>query len=269
MKALNEKDLDTLIEKLRGFLSQYSYRFKDKHINLLSNLMNFSRSTDYERKCFLLQESTRYFEIASFLNILTKAHKERGITTIKHSRLKLEMQNFDLIDFLWTTMNNLLFQNRHDDYMELFDWETREGVLPEKYTQYRSKMTEEEYEDMIKQVDYSEYNATPYNKDEIITILDYEKKRMDSLQKLDKQALSYFLNEIVEVFKKDGIFSTKQKTISTDDACFLYEYLQEIGITEDRTKNNKDKYDFIKNELSKLNYIEPKEPEDDYYCLIP
>ena len=86
--------------------------------------------------------------------------------------------------------------------MELFDWETREGVLPEKYKQYRSKMTEEEYEDMIKQVDYSEYNVTPYNKDEIRTILDYEKKRMDSLQKLDKKALSYFLYEIVEVFKK-------------------------------------------------------------------
>jgi len=49
----------------------------------------------------------------------------------------------------------------------------------------------------------------------------------------------------------------------------LYDYLLELGITEDRTRSNKEKYDFIKNELFKLNYKEPEEPEDDYYCLIP
>jgi hypothetical protein len=42
------------------------------------------------------------------------------------------------------------------------------------------------------------------------------------------------------------------KTIATNEACFLYDVLNELGaIQADQSANNQDKYEFIKKELRK------------------
>lgn len=76
---------------------------------------------------------------------------------------------------------------------------------------------------------------------------------MYNLKKSSKKWLAIRLHNLVVNFRVDGVFDSTKKTISTNEASFLYDSLDIIGtIQADFTANNQDKYQFIKKELAKI-----------------
>jgi len=240
------------MDGIKEFLKKYPYKLESYHFFLLEKLWNFHHDRESDKVMFPKVERL-YFEMAGFIALLKKAQKFRDRISIKYKDgSSIEIENPENIDYLLSKMNDLLISNRHEDYMEVFGWEERGKIPSENISKYKTRVSEDEYNYLIASLNESDYIEEPYNEEEIKKIYKYEKAQMYLYNPVMKQRLSFYLTLIVDQFVKDGIFKSGLKTISTEDACFLYDYLLLIGITDDETRNRHEKYEYIKFELRKL-----------------
>jgi len=252
-------------------IEKYSYKLEYKHYNLLLDLSNYYNEKEGDRIHHPNTERC-YYELACMLYILIKARKKGGKLSMKiteeekASNVKIDIIEHENINYLWKITNDQLWGNRHEDYMEVFGWEDRQSVLPEDITRGKKTMPEVDYNNWVASMDESYYINEPYKEDEIKTILKYEKAQMESFNIVMRERLSFYLNKVVNAFVKDGIFKAGYKPISTEDACFLYEYLCIIGITEDNELSRREKKDYIRFELMKL---KNKNLHDEIKLLVP
>ena len=90
----------------------------------------------------------------------------------------------------------------------------------------------------------------PYTDEEIAQIIEYETNEAISRKGHNKKRLSIRIKKITEYLREEGVFSLDYETISTSEACFLFDTLVLLGVIgKDDTFNNQEKYQFIKAKL--------------------
>lgn len=90
----------------------------------------------------------------------------------------------------------------------------------------------------------------PYSEEEIKKIHEYEMISDKMFGKIKKKWLSVRIKKIVKYFKEEGVFKSEYETISTQEACFLYDILCFKGVIEANvTYIDQDKYQWIKGKM--------------------
>lgn len=263
-KKLYEEQSEGRDLEMKTFLENYSYKLGFENLNLLTSLRDYK--DDKFLDALLYPNSDRsYYEVAHLYSILSEANKEGGgiIVKSKTTNKKIEVLYNENIVFLLEKISQYLIDNRHDDYMEQFGWGWRDNIPPLKILKWKDEVSEEVFNNFLEEVDLID---KPYTDEEIKKILEYEKRQLEIINIVKRERLSFYLNRIVDSFKKEGIFETKPKTISTKDACFLYDYLLKLELKSDNTLSPNEKYQEIKNELNKL---KNKKLQDEDTLLIP
>jgi hypothetical protein len=271
MEAQEIKDYEEIKKQLTVLIEKNSYNLEKEHFDRLMNLYFYKEDIIYDHYWFSGNERS-YYELACMLDILNKAKKNGSgfILKSKDTTEKIEVTNIQNVCYMHEFINRMLYDSRHDDYMneEVFNWKERNFIYPYYTARYLENDTDSEIneinggsKDEIK--DYFKKNEDedflvpePYNEAEMKLILKYEKRQLDNFSKVKNQRVSYYLHGIVEEFKKDGIFKNTKKTLSTKDACFLFDCLCLFELHQETTENKQDKYQYIKGVLNKLKDID-------------
>jgi len=179
------------------------------------------------------------FEIAELIRLLSEsidAGSELKIsTTIKGIRKDVCLNNYSSIKRdLWLFANTFLEYTQDGLYQFEFDIPFKEDL--------------QDGDDFYLAKAYTE----PYSQTELSQIIEYEKEKIQNIEKSSKNRLAFKIQRLVEHYREEHIFDSTMKTIATNEACFLYDSLDVLGaIQADRSANNQDKYEFIKKELRK------------------
>lgn len=144
-------------------------------------------------------------------------------------------------------------------FIKLDFWETPEDV--ENFWETRNILNWDMEETKIEVIDFtadaSHYLKYENGKPESLTL---DKQGIEKIILIEKNRhiaekrnyIGRLLNWIDRFAKKYGYFDNKINTISTVEACFLYDTFNLIGIIEgDESANNQEKYQYIKKELKK------------------
>lgn len=95
----------------------------------------------------------------------------------------------------------------------------------------------------------SYYPKDPYNDEELNQIIAYEKKRLVKAKDKPKDKFPN-IGFFVYNFRESNMFDNKIKTIKTNEACFLYDSLVQLGMIKgDDFYNSQEKYQYIKRHL--------------------
>lgn len=179
------------------------------------------------------------YEIAELIRLLSdsiQADSELKIsTTIKGIKKEVCLNNYSSIKRdLWMFANTFLEYRQDGLYQFEFDIPFKED-LQEGDDCYLAKNQTEKYSET-----------------ELSQIIEYEKEKIQNLEKSSKNRLAFKIQRIVEHYREEKIFDSTKKTICTNEACFLYDAMNVLGaIQADQSANNQDKYEFIKKELRK------------------
>ena len=179
------------------------------------------------------------YEIAELIRLLfdsIQAESELKIaTTIKGIKREVSLNNFSSIKReLWMFANTFLEYKQDGLYQFEFDIPFKEDL--------------QEVDDCCLIKNYTE----PYSETELSQIIEYEKEKIQNIEKSSKNRLAFKIQRIVDHYREEHIFDTTKKTIATNEACFLYDALDVLGaIQADQSANNQDKYEYIKKELRK------------------
>ena len=179
------------------------------------------------------------YEIAELIRLLSdsiQADSELKIsTTIKGIRKEVCLNNYSSIKRdLWLFANTFLEYRQDGLYQFEFDIPFKEE-LQDGDDNYLTKN-----------------HTEPYSEIELSQIIEYEKKSILNFEKSSKNRLAFKIQRIVDHYREEHVFNSDMKTIATNEACFLYDILNELGaIQADQSANNQDKYEFIKKELRK------------------
>lgn len=179
------------------------------------------------------------YEIAELIRLLSdsiQAESELKIaTTIKGIKREVSLNNFSPIkEHLWLLANTFLEYIQDGLYQFEFDIPFKEELQDGDDSYLTKNHTE------------------PYSETELSQIIEYEKEKIQNVEKSSKNRLAFKIQRIVDHYREEHIFDSTKKTIATNEACFLYDALDVLGaIQADQSANNQDKYEFIKKELRK------------------
>lgn len=156
-------------------------------------------------------------------------------TTIKGIRKEVSLNNYSSIKRdLWLFANTFLEHRQDGLYQFEFDIPFKEDL--------------QAGDDCYLTKNYTEL----YSETELSQIIEYEKEKIQNVEKSSKNRLAFKIQCIVDHYREEHIFDSTKKTIATNEACFLYDALDVLGaIQADQSANNQDKYEFIKKELRK------------------
>lgn len=183
--------------------------------------------------------NTDNLNIAKFIQILdigiNNGNEIKVQTRSKNTTISLSFKSEFIKNNLKLFLNTLLDEKTNGLYQLLFDLD----YSTEKEGKYSlNKLTRSEISNQF---------IKPYSKEDLSKIVDYELNQNKKLSDKRHQKKIPFLNNIVQLYIENGIFQNDLSTISTKDAAFLYEVLEITGmIQEDLTKNDQEKYQFIK-----------------------
>ena len=197
-------------------------------------------------------------ELAKFSVILKDALANKSKFTIsanyKNSITKVEISEIENLKFLMYYIDSLLYNNQRGLYNLLFDNSFKKESL------YTGSNNENIIFSPINMIDY-EFSSVkslfsgftePYSKSQLETILEYENNTQLDYQKNHKTWYNRQIKIVVEYMRDKGYFNAKYKTISTKEACLIYDLIVIIGHVDfsiSNTMNSQEKYQFIKRYL--------------------
>lgn len=236
-----------LVENL---MKKYQIFWDD--INLLDDyIFHMSYYEDSARDVLL----TPYFELAKLTEILLKAYNNESSIQLNAIlggiKNKVEIKENINIEYLHWMCDSLLHYYRQYEYRRVFGFQFKEPFHEIKKTtvihstQKEDGTWKEHFDDKIDV--FSGLVQYTYSEKELEQIINYEKEDYTSSVKHYNNLLKIKLKDIIETLREKNIFQTYLKTISTNEACFLYDtYVALETIKVDDTMSNQEKFQFIK-----------------------
>ncbi|MBP1617554.1 MAG: hypothetical protein H6Q14_1381 [Bacteroidetes bacterium] len=209
---------------------------EDIHLKAFS-IFDFRKQIDASKKSGM-DVFKENLEIAELIQLLYDSLQEKSTlnisTTIKGIKREVNISSFSsLKTHLWMLSNTILE-------------EIQDGLYQYEFKIPFKERLGDEYNGI-----YQNYTEV-YSNAELEKIIQYERETVNRIQKNNKKRLALIIQRFVFHYREDNVFDSTKKTIATNEACFLYDSLDILGIIHaDIAANNNDKYEFIKKELRK------------------
>jgi len=239
---------EILIEKI---MKQYDIKIEG---DLLKDFQ-FAMSWDEEsaREVYLTPDY-ELSKLVSFLRQSFSCNSELIITsTIKGVKNKIEIKHEINLNNLYLLCDSLLYSKNGGIYQREFGWEEKASYYSQhkddiiSYTLPKDGTEKITYDDKI---DVFAGVVDPYSEIELKKIIDYEHEYLKDGIIGYKELRKTNVRDMVLKLREEGIFDTSYKTISTKEACFLFDVMVELEtIPHDLTLNNQEKYQYIKRVL--------------------
>ena len=219
---------ETLSWNTQGMHEKYNTPFDEIHLNRLRGFSFSHRVEQKPNSLNILDCKKSLAELDILLRNVVKNQTDITVsTTIKSIKSSVVLDSgisYELLLYV-----DSLIEALSDGYYQfLFDWEFKEEMKKSLV----SELTE------------------PYTDEEIAKIIEHETNSAISRKNHNKKLLSIKIKKITEYLREEGVFSLDYETISTSEACFLFDTLVLLGVIgKDDTYNNQEKYQFIKSKL--------------------
>ena len=175
-------------------------------------------------------------------------------TTIKNINKRVEVKNIENLEYISYFISSLLYCSQRGLYEIIYDWKSKKSLfenlnnLPNIFSEYINLIADNKGH--IKKL-FAGYTE-PYSVKELEMIIGFENEKDIEFKKESKKILNRNLKYYIEKLRNENKFNNSYKTISTDEACLLYDLLvaaERVPKGISLTMNNQEKYQYIKRKL--------------------
>ena len=234
-----------LIEKV---MQQYDIKFDGQ---LLEDFQ-FAMSWDEEsaKEVFL----TPNYELSKLVYFLRQSlYNDSNLTitsTIKGVKNKIEINHENNINNLYFLCDSLLYSRSGKEYEHEFDWKEKESYYSKHKEDVLYRTLHLDGTETIKydnEINVFAGIVDAYSEIELKKIIEYENEEVKDSTNYYKEFRKTKIKDMVLELRVKGIFDKSFKTISTKEACFIFDVLVALEtIPHDTTLNNQEKYQYIK-----------------------
>lgn len=220
-------NVDSLSWNTKAMQEKYDITLEEIHLRNLLGRFSFPIKVENISKPYSVSAKSLADLDILLRNVIKNPSNITVSTTIKSIKSSVVLDS-EIANDLLLFVDSLIEARTDGFYQYQFNWEFKEEIE----TGLVTKLTE------------------PYSDEEISQIVEYETNKAISIKKQNKKRLSIKIKNLTEFLRKEGIFSLDYETISTSEACFIFDFLVLKGIIgKDETYNNQEKYQFIKSKL--------------------
>lgn len=213
----------------RMMIEKHGSSPEELHINKFN--IFFMKDYDISKKS-TLNFYSEHLEMAELIQLLNQSILNSSTlkisTRIKNVKNEVELNSSFGKVHMWHLMNTLLEHSQDGLYQYEFGIPFKNNVSDDKEELY---------------LNYTE----AYSDHELNQIIQFENESVKNRIKHNKENTDIRIRLIIKNFKEDNVFDTNKKTITTNEACFIYDSLDMLEvILGDKFANNQEKYQYIK-----------------------